>query len=111
MFPYVEKVREFRGLGVSVLAFDYRGYGESGGRPSERGTYRDTDAAIDFVGIDTAWHISEYWAGVTGDAQLRANADWLRGYVDSGRTGAKAGEGFYRYPDPAYAAPDFVQGK
>ena len=67
--------------------------------------------ALDDVGIDTAWHISEYWAGVTGDAQLRANADWLRGYVDSGRTGAKAGEGFYRYPDPAYAAPDFVQGK
>ena len=67
--------------------------------------------ALDDVGIDTAWHISEYWAGVTGDAQLRANADWLRGYVDSGRTGVKAGEGFYRYPDPAYAAPDFVQGK
>jgi 3-hydroxybutyryl-CoA dehydrogenase len=67
--------------------------------------------ALDDVGIDTAWHITEYWAGVTGDAQLRANADWLRGYVDSGRTGAKAGEGFYRYPDPAYAAPDFVQGK
>lgn len=67
--------------------------------------------ALDDVGIDTAWHITEYWAGVTGDAQLRANADWLRGYVDSGRTGVKAGEGFYRYPDPAYAAPDFVQGK
>jgi 3-hydroxybutyryl-CoA dehydrogenase len=31
--------------------------------------------------------------------------------VDSGRAGVKAGEGFYRYPDPAYAAPDFVQGK
>ena len=67
--------------------------------------------ALDDVGIDTAWHITEYWAGVTGDAQLRANADWLRGYVDSGRAGVKAGEGFYRYPDPAYAAPDFVQGK
>jgi 3-hydroxybutyryl-CoA dehydrogenase len=67
--------------------------------------------ALDDVGIDTAWHITEYWAGVTGEAQLRANADWLRGYVDSGRTGVKAGEGFYRYPDPAYAAPDFVQGK
>jgi 3-hydroxybutyryl-CoA dehydrogenase len=35
--------------------------------------------ALDAVGIDTAWHITEYWAGVTGDAQLRANADWLRG--------------------------------
>lgn len=66
--------------------------------------------ALDDVGIDTAWHITEYWAGVTGDAQLRTNADWLRGYVDSGRIGAKAGEGFYRYPNPAYAAPGFVEG-
>jgi 3-hydroxybutyryl-CoA dehydrogenase len=66
---------------------------------------------LDDVGIDTAWHITEYWAGVTGDAQLRANADLLRGYVDRGCTGVKAGEGFYRYPNPAYADPAFVQGK
>lgn len=31
--------------GVSVLAFDYRGYGRSAGRPSEAGTYRDAQAA------------------------------------------------------------------
>lgn len=45
----IEKIRLLRGLGVSVLAFDYRGYGESQGRPSEQGTYRDMDAAIGFV--------------------------------------------------------------
>jgi pimeloyl-ACP methyl ester carboxylesterase len=28
--------------GVSLLAFDYRGYGRSGGEPSEAGTYTDT---------------------------------------------------------------------
>ena len=33
-------------LGLSVLAFDYRGYGSSGGEPSEEGTYRDADAAL-----------------------------------------------------------------
>ncbi|MGP8161360.1 MAG: 3-hydroxyacyl-CoA dehydrogenase [Candidatus Dormibacteria bacterium] len=66
---------------------------------------------LDDVGIDTAWHITEYWAGVTGDAQLRANADLLRSYVDRGATGIKRGEGFYHYPDPAYADPAFVQGK
>ncbi len=43
------KVRLLHDLGLSVLAFDYRGYGDSDGRPSERGTYRDMDAAIDFV--------------------------------------------------------------
>jgi fermentation-respiration switch protein FrsA (DUF1100 family) len=31
--------------GFDVLLFDYRGYGRSSGRPSERGTYRDARAA------------------------------------------------------------------
>jgi uncharacterized protein len=31
--------------GFDVLAFDYRGYGRSTGRPSEAGTYRDARAA------------------------------------------------------------------
>jgi hypothetical protein len=33
------------GVGLDVLLFDYRGYGRSTGRPSERGTYRDARAA------------------------------------------------------------------
>src|SRR5215216_3301845 len=33
------------GMGVSVLAFDYRGYGRSQGRPGEEGTYLDAQAA------------------------------------------------------------------
>lgn len=32
-------------MGVNVLAFDYRGYGRSEGRPSEAGTYLDAQAA------------------------------------------------------------------
>ncbi len=57
---------------------------------------------LDFVGIDTAWHITQYWADVTQDPQLLANAAWLKAYVDRGHTGVKAGEGFYDYS----AAPD-----
>jgi fermentation-respiration switch protein FrsA (DUF1100 family) len=33
-------------VGLDVLLFDYRGYGRSTGRPSERGTYRDARAAL-----------------------------------------------------------------
>jgi pimeloyl-ACP methyl ester carboxylesterase len=33
--------------GFDVLAFDYRGYGRSAGRPSERATYEDARAAHD----------------------------------------------------------------
>jgi hypothetical protein len=38
--------RALLGLGVNVLAFDYRGYGRSAGRPTEEGTYRDAGAAL-----------------------------------------------------------------
>ena len=63
---------------------------------------------LDGVGLDTVWHISDYWARQTGDAQAQRNAAFLKGYVDRGCVGIKSGEGFYRYPDPAYARPDFV---
>src|SRR3954468_8571061 len=35
--------------GVSVLAFDYRGYGRSHGHPSEEGTYFDAQAAYQWL--------------------------------------------------------------
>lgn len=36
-------------LGVNVLLFDYRGYGRSSGRPSEKGTYRDAETAFKYL--------------------------------------------------------------
>ena len=36
-------------LGLNLLAFDYRGYGESGGTPSEGGLYRDAQAAYRYL--------------------------------------------------------------
>jgi len=38
-----------RDLGLNLLAFDYRGYGESGGAPSEEGLYRDAEAAYHWL--------------------------------------------------------------
>ena len=38
---------ELAARGLGVLAYDYRGYGRSGGRPSEAGVYRDALAAYD----------------------------------------------------------------
>lgn len=37
-------------LGVNVLAYDYRGYGQSEGHPNEQGTYLDAEAAADWLG-------------------------------------------------------------
>ena len=36
-------------LGLEILLFDYRGYGQSKGTPSEEGTYRDAAAAWDYL--------------------------------------------------------------
>jgi uncharacterized protein len=38
-----------RALGLNLLAFDYRGYGESGGIPSEWGFYGDAEAAYRYL--------------------------------------------------------------
>lgn len=45
----LDKLAIFHGLGVNVLIFDYRGYGQSRGRPNENGTYLDAQAAYDWV--------------------------------------------------------------
>jgi 3-hydroxybutyryl-CoA dehydrogenase len=57
---------------------------------------------MDQVGLSTVWIITDYRARKTGDAQVRANADFLKQYLDKGRLGFKTGRGFYSYPNPAY---------
>ncbi|MEX1127442.1 MAG: alpha/beta hydrolase [Vicinamibacterales bacterium] len=42
---WLEVLVDLRRRGFSVMAVDYRGYGASTGRPSERGVYHDADAA------------------------------------------------------------------
>jgi len=39
----------FRGMGCAVLLFDYRGFGQSHGSPTEQGTYLDAQAAWDYL--------------------------------------------------------------
>lgn len=41
----LDTLRLLHDLGLSVLIIDYRGYGQSEGRPSESGTYLDAEAA------------------------------------------------------------------
>jgi len=45
----LESIRQFHDLGLSVFIIDYRGYGRSGGKTTEAGTYRDADAAWDYL--------------------------------------------------------------
>jgi fermentation-respiration switch protein FrsA (DUF1100 family) len=41
----LESIAIFNRLGLDVLIVDYRGYGQSTGKPGEKGTYRDAQAA------------------------------------------------------------------
>jgi 3-hydroxybutyryl-CoA dehydrogenase len=63
---------------------------------------------MDQVGLSTVWLITDYWAKKTGDPQAQANADFLKQYVDKGHLGFKTNQGFYSYPNPAYANPNFL---
>jgi hypothetical protein len=44
-----EHDRQLHDLGLGVFALDYRGYGESGGTPSEAGMYADAHAAYGYM--------------------------------------------------------------
>jgi 3-hydroxybutyryl-CoA dehydrogenase len=68
-------------------------------------------AILDVVGINTAYNISLTKAKATGDPEVEKLANLLKTeYIDKGKIGREAGEGFYKYPNPNFAKPDFLRG-
>ena len=59
---------------------------------------------LDAIGLDTAWHVTN----TLKDDKSRKFAELLKSYIDQGKKGIKTGQGFYTYPNPAYAAKGFV---
>jgi len=45
----LDSINIFHNLGLSCFIFDYRGYGNSAGKPSEEGTYLDVRAAYEWL--------------------------------------------------------------
>ncbi len=45
----METIEVIHNLGLSVFIFDYRGFGQSQGTPSEQGTYKDIQAAWEYL--------------------------------------------------------------
>jgi fermentation-respiration switch protein FrsA (DUF1100 family) len=45
----LDLIRRLKEVDIQVFIFDYRGYGRSGGKPSEHGLYRDGLAAYDYL--------------------------------------------------------------
>jgi fermentation-respiration switch protein FrsA (DUF1100 family) len=44
-----DSIKIFHELGLNVLIFDYRGYGQSEGKPTEEGLYKDARAAWNYL--------------------------------------------------------------
>jgi 3-hydroxybutyryl-CoA dehydrogenase len=65
---------------------------------------------MDSVGLDTVWHVNNYWAQTTQDKQKIKNANFVKKYVDRGELGQKTRKGFYTYPNAAFTSPDFLKG-
>jgi 3-hydroxybutyryl-CoA dehydrogenase len=61
---------------------------------------------IDNIGLDTAWQVVKE----RDDAPSQAFAKLLKDYIVVGKLGEKTGEGFYKYPKPAYRDPEFRNG-
>jgi len=49
IYHRLHKVKFFHEMGVNFFIFDYRGYGKSTGNPSEKGLYKDAQAAYDYI--------------------------------------------------------------
>lgn len=68
-------------------------------------------AILDIVGVTTAYHIVSAKAQATGNPEAQKVADLMKeNYIDKGKLGRETGEGFYKYPNPAFAQPDFLKG-
>ena len=80
--------------GYSVLTFDYRGYGLSTGRPTERGLYRDVSALLERVQRDRdQFRPIVYWGRSLGTAMAAYAATVKRPdglILESGFPGARA---------------------
>ncbi|WP_336787629.1 3-hydroxyacyl-CoA dehydrogenase [Paenibacillus sp. MMO-177] len=65
-------------------------------------------AILDVVGINTAYNIGLAKAKATRNAEFEKIAGLLKSeYIDKGKLGRATGEGFYKYPNPSFAKPDF----
>lgn len=65
---------------------------------------------IDTIGINTAYNIRKMKAEATQDPIKILTAERLKvEFLDLGKLGTSSGEGFYKYPNPAYKDKDFLK--
>lgn len=63
--------------------------------------------SLDMIGLRTAYAISSAQADKNPAAKIIAGK--LKEMIDQGHTGEVAGQGFYKYPHPAFEDPNFLK--
>jgi len=74
------------------------------------GTKMGPFAIMDVIGMQTMYNIDMLWGEKLKDQVILNRADFIKKeYIDKGKMGTSTGEGFYKYPNPSYADPDFLK--
>ncbi|MDN6640771.1 MAG: 3-hydroxyacyl-CoA dehydrogenase [Tetragenococcus sp.] len=103
LVPFLEAAQELLVNGVSDAETIDKTWMAATGAP--RGPF----ATIDMVGIRTPYNLSKA-KGEAGDETAKRVADYFKSnYLDKGKLEAESGEGFYKYPNPAYKNEDFLK--
>lgn len=73
------------------------------------GTAQGPFGIIDMVGLDTVHHVTKEALRKAPNHPVPTKiAALLAKKIEQGRVGMKAGAGFYEYPEPKFARPDFL---
>lgn len=64
---------------------------------------------LDDVGLRTVWNIVNELYATQYKELFKQIADKLKEKIDAGQEGLESGEGFYKYPHPAFEDPDFLK--
>jgi 3-hydroxybutyryl-CoA dehydrogenase len=67
-------------------------------------------AMVDLVGMNTAYNVIKSYAALTEDEVWKEREDFMKvNFIDKNKLGITTGEGFYKYPNPAYQEKDFLE--
>ena len=64
---------------------------------------------MDRMGLGVVYHVAKLIGETTPNTQALDSARYLdEHFIQKGLLGVASGQGFYRYPDPAFAQADFI---
>jgi 3-hydroxybutyryl-CoA dehydrogenase len=66
---------------------------------------------MDRMGLGVVHHVAELLGETTPNTQALVSARYLsEHFIEKGHLGVASGQGFYRYPNPAFEQPGFIDG-